>query len=372
MMAQIDRRMVLGGLLAASLPRCGRAHATQPPETGPLSGRAVAALLTQHKVPGASLAIINDGALVARWCYGFAKAERAVAADTCFCAGSISKTINALAILKLVSASRLDLDAPVNDHLVSWKLPDNVFTERRAVTVRMLLSHTGGTTVTVFDGYAPGRPLPTLRQILDGAPPANNDPVRVAWPPEMAFRYSGGGITVLQQLVVDLAGEPYPTAIARLVLDPLGMVHSDYLQESERRAHAPIALGHDAQGAVLPGGFRIHPELAAAGLWTTPSDIARAVLAIIRSSQGKADAFLPQPLARSMLTPVAQDAGLGVFLDGTGLFTHVGTTAGYHALFIADAQAGRASIVMNNGDDGDAVCVELNHRVAQQFGWHHA
>jgi len=93
------------------------------------------------------------------------------------------------------------------------------------------------------------------------------------------------------------------------------------------------------------------------------------VLAIIYSSQGQADAFLPQPLARAMLTPVVQEAGLGVFLDGTGLFTHVGATAGYHALFVADAAAARACVVMNNGDDGDAVSVELNRRVAQEFGW---
>src|SRR5581483_11192669 len=183
MKPQIDRRIVLGGLLAASLPPCAFARASEPPDTGLLSVTAVGALLAQHKVPGASLAIVDEGALAAAWCYGFARADRAVAADTRFSAGSIRKTVNALAILKLVSLSRLDLDAPVNDHLVRWKLPDNVFTEKRAVTVRMLLSHTGGTTVTVFDGYAPDRRLPTITQILDGTPPANNDPVRVAWPP---------------------------------------------------------------------------------------------------------------------------------------------------------------------------------------------
>jgi CubicO group peptidase (beta-lactamase class C family) len=371
-MPPFDRRIVLGGLLAASLPRRGIAHASEPPDAGPLSAGAVGELLAQHKVPGAGLAIIDGGALAAHYCYGFAQGQRAVTKDTLFRAASISKTINALAILKLVALSRLNLDAPVNDHLVGWKLPDNVFTETRAVTVRMLLSHTGGTTVTDFDGYAQGQKLPSITQILDGAAPSNNDPVRVAWPPGHAFRYSGGGITILQQLIVDVTGEPYPAAIARLVLTPLGMTHSNYVQEAERLADAPIAFGHGSNGAVLPGGFRVHPELAAAALWTTPADIARTVLAIIRAAHGRPGAFLPRALAQTMLTPVTQEAGLGVFLDGTGLFTHVGASAGYHALFIADAAAERATVMMNNGDDGDAVCLELNRRAVQHFGWDRA
>jgi len=371
-MTRIDRRIVLGALATATLPRRAFALAIEPPSGGPLSAKAVGDLLAQHKVPGASLAIIDDGALAATWCYGFARGERAVAADTRFRAASISKTINALAILKLVALSRLDLDAPVNDHLVAWKLPDNVFTEKRAVTVRMLLSHTGGTTVTDFAGYAPGRPLPMIAQTLDGVPPANNDPVRVAWPPGFAFRYSGGGITVLQQMLTDLTGEPYPTAIERLVLHPLEMTASNYVQQAELLTETPIALGHGIDAAPIAGGFRIHPELAAAGLWTTPTDLARAVLAIIRSARGKRDSFLPLSLAQAMLAPVVQDAGLGVFLDGTGLFTHTGATAGYHALFVADAAAERASIVMTNGENGDDVCVEMNRRVAQEFGWHRA
>src|SRR5581483_3105448 len=255
MRAPMDRRIVLGGLLATTVPRRGAARpAPAPPDEGPLSLTAVADLLAQHKVPGASLAIINEGALAATWCYGLARGERAVTPDTLFRAASISKTINALAILRLVAEGSLDLDAPVNDHLVGWKLPDNVFTEKRGVTVRLLLSHTGGTTVTDFDGYPVDRPVPTITQILDGAPPANNDPVRVAWPPGHAFRYSGGGVTVLQQLLVDLTGESYPAAIERLVFDPLGMMHSGY-DDLAFFPMAPLALGHGADGALIPGGF---------------------------------------------------------------------------------------------------------------------
>jgi CubicO group peptidase (beta-lactamase class C family) len=368
-MVQIDRRVALGGLLAAAAPRLGLARpALAPPEAGPLSAKSIGALLAQHKVPGASLAIIHEGTLTATYCYGVAQGERPVTANTRFQAASISKTINALAILRLSALSRLDLDNPVNQHLVGWKLPDNVFTEKRTVTVRMLLSHCGGTTVTVFDGYLPRRPPPTLMQILDGEHPATNDPVRVAWPPGLAFRYSGGGITILQQLIADVTRESYPAAVARLVLGPLGMRHSNYVQQPDVLARAQLALAHGDDGAPDPDGFRIHPELAAAGLWSTPGDLARAVLAIIRSWHGMAGAFLPQSLAQAMLTPVVQDAALGVFRDGS-LFTHVGASIGYRAHFVGDAAAERATVMMTNGDNGDDVCIELHRRASEHFHW---
>ena len=368
-MIHISRRAACAGLLATALPRRAFARrALAPPDSGPLSDKAVSELLARHKVPGASLAIINESALAASYGYGVARGEQPVEPSTRFQAASISKTINALAVLRLAALGRLGLDDPVNRHLTAWKLPDNVFTETRPVTVRMLLSHSGGTTVTVFDGYVPGRPQPSLTQILDGVHPAGNDPVRVAWPPGHAFRYSGGGITVLQQMIIDVTGETYPAAIAKLVLTPLAMAHSGYAQSPEVLPRGEIALAHGADGVRIAGGFRIHPELAAAGLWTTPTDIARAVLAIIRSWHGKSGAFLPQSLARAMLTPVVQDAGLGIFM-ANHLFTHVGANTGYRALFIADAATERAAVVMTNGDDGDYVCTELNRRAAEHFGW---
>jgi CubicO group peptidase (beta-lactamase class C family) len=366
-MPHIDRRIALGGLLAAALPRRGLAALEiERPESGSLGTRAVGDLLAEHNVPGASLAIIHKGAVAATFSYGFACDDSAVTAVTRFQAASISKTINALAILKLVAQSRFGLDDPVNEHLTSWKLPDNAFTQRTPVTVRMLLSHSGGTTVTDFAGYLPGRPLPTVAQILDGDSPANSDPVRVAWPPGRAFHYSGGGVTILQQLVVDVTGQSYPAVVERLVLAPLGMTQSGYASPVEG---AQVAVAHDGDGEAYPSGFRVHPELAAAGLWTTPGDLARAVVAIMRSANGADDAFLPQPLAQAMLTPVVREAGLGVFLGDDRLFTHVGATAGYRALFVADFRAERGTVVMTNGDYGDRVCAELNRRVAEYLHW---
>jgi CubicO group peptidase (beta-lactamase class C family) len=373
-MANITRRQLLTGTVAAAAGFSASRGVAAPispdvPGSGPLSIAAIGELLTQYKVPGASLAIADKGELVATYCYGLAQAERAVTPQTLFQAASISKTANALAVLQLAAAGRFGLDDPVNAHLTSWKLPDNALTETTPVTARMLLSHTGGTTVPGFAGYLPGSPLPTLREILDGTPPANSAPVRVEWPPGSAFHYSGGGITVLQQMVIDVTGQSYAEALDRLVLRPLTMAESSDRQEYGAGDLAGLALAHGPDGSLNPGGFRIHPELAAAGLWTTPRDLMRMVLGIIGSWNGAPGAFLAQNFARQMLVPVKANSGLGVFIDADGVFSHLGSNIGYRALYAGDVKTGKAMVVMTNGDNGEGACDEVRKRVAQVYGW---
>jgi CubicO group peptidase (beta-lactamase class C family) len=144
-------------------------------------------LLGQHKVRGASLAIIQNGEIVATYGYDVAQPNQPVTLRTRFQAASISKTFSALAVLKLVEASEFRLDDPVNQQLQSWKLPDNALIAATPVIIRMLLNHTGGTNTPGFVGYRLGAPLPTLIEILNGSPPANLSPIRVEWPRGRTF-----------------------------------------------------------------------------------------------------------------------------------------------------------------------------------------
>lgn len=375
-MTEAHRRDVLLGLAAsaasAGAPGIARASAIvrlEPPPEGALSTDAVSALLQQHKVPGVSLAIIENSALVATYSYGSAQAERPVTPQTQFQAASISKTVNALAVLKLVQSGRIRLDDPVNAHLQSWKLPGNALTAAMPVTIRMLLSHTGGTTVSGFWGYARTAPIPTLVEILDGKPPANSAPVIVDQPPGQLFRYSGGGTTVLQQMVIDLTGETYPAMLQRLVLDPIGMRESSFVQPPAEVTIERAAFGHREDGTLTPGGFTIHPEMAAAGLWTTARDLSRMVSAIIRSCAGEPNAFLDQGLAREMLTPVSEGSGLGVFIDKSGVFSHKGGNIGYRCLHVGNPRTGHGMAAMTNSDNGEIICNELRQRVANAYGW---
>jgi CubicO group peptidase (beta-lactamase class C family) len=226
-----SRRALLTGGLASLLPFAIRAQS--PSRARELLGP----LLSRHRVPGASVALIRDGEITER---------AAIGADpqTLFQAASISKVVTAVTVLRLVEQGRLGLDTPVNEMLRSWALPG---TGAQSVTPRLLLSHRGGTTVPGFPGYAVGATLPTLLQILDGTPPANTPAVRVAWPPGQAFRYSGGGIMVLQRLVMDTGAAEFDKLARELVLTPVGMVRSGFFQPLPA-TESDAASAHDLLG----------------------------------------------------------------------------------------------------------------------------
>jgi CubicO group peptidase (beta-lactamase class C family) len=339
------------------------------PPDGPLSADAVDELLRAHNVPGASIAVIEHGTVTAAYAYGTAQGTRAVDQPTRFQAASISKFINALGVLKLVQAGRLGLDDPVNRHLTSWRVPENELTATAAVTLRMLLNHSGGTTVDGFPGYLRTDVLPNVVQILDGLAPANTPAVRVVKPPGEAYIYSGGGTTVLQQLVMDVTDMAYEEALQQLVLRPLGMAESSFEQPPIPELIERSAFGHARDGRQISGGFRLHPEQAAAGLWTTPRDLCKALLAVIRSYTGEPNSFLGQALARAMLTRGLGQAGLGIFITDPGGFYHGGSNVGFRALCGASPARRRGFVVMANGDNGDPICIGLRQRIVEAYPW---
>jgi CubicO group peptidase (beta-lactamase class C family) len=186
-----------------------------------------------YKVPGVSIAVINNG--VIEWAKGYGVREYGtnfpVTVETLFQAASISKPIAAMASLRLVEKGKLNLDEDVNKKLVSWKMPENEFTKTEKVTLRGLLTHNAGLSVSGFPGYPTHtNPLPTVLQVLDGSPPANTKPVRVIRIPGTQWSYSGGGITVMQQLLMDVSGKPFPALMKEAVLNKLKMKNSTYEQ----------------------------------------------------------------------------------------------------------------------------------------------
>ena len=199
------------------------------------------------KVPGVSVAVIDRG--VIDWARGYGVAEagsgRAVTPDTLFQAASISKPVAAMAALRVVQEGKLALDDDVNLHLSSWKVPASDFTREQKVTLRRLLSHTAGLTVHGFRGYASGEAVPTLLQVLDGESPANSGPIRVDILPGSANRYSGGGFTVAQQLLIDVTQQPFDRLVGALVLEPLGISRSGYAAPSPDGVGANVASAHD-------------------------------------------------------------------------------------------------------------------------------
>jgi CubicO group peptidase (beta-lactamase class C family) len=336
--------------------------------------------LERFNVPGASWVVIEDGAVHETGTAGLVEADgsQAVAPDTLFQAASISKPIAVLAMLRLVDRGLLDLDEDVNEKLTSWQVPPTG-AWRPVVTLRQLASHSAGLTVHGFPGYAEGAALPTTVQILDGVRPTNTFGVRVDLVPGTQFRYAGGGTIVIQQLLEDVTGTPFRELVRDLVLEPLGMSDSDYAQPLPPELHGRAAVAHDERGRPLEGRWHAYPELAAAGLWTTPTDLAKAAVGVQRMYAGADDALLSPELAREMLThhiPARQrigglgHLGLGFFLDDSGRrFGHSGGNAGFSCHLLADRDTGQGAVVMTNGDNGGWVVQRAFAAVATAYGW---
>jgi len=333
-------------------------------------------LMQLYNCPGLSVAVIDNFKIAWAKAYGVTEAgtHTPVTVHTLFQAGSISKPVAATGTLSLIEHGTLSLDENVNLKLKSWQVPDNEFTKDEKVTLRRLMSHSAGLTVHGFPGYEVGTPIPTLVQIFNGEPPANTAPIRVDFVPGTKFRYSGGGVTIEQQLVMDVTGKPFPQFMRETVLDKIGMADSSYEQPLPPVRAAATATGTRADGTLIPGRWHIYPEMAAAGLWTTATDLAKFGIEIALSKQGKANHVLSEATTREMLKPQIEQVGLGFFLNGhknPEEFGHNGSDEGFQALLIMFADSGKGVAIMANSDNGISVANQLTQSVAKEYGWNY-
>lgn len=335
-----------------------------------------------YHVPGVSIAVIDRGQVAWAKGYGVLRAGEAatVTPTTLFQAASISKAVTATAALQLVQRGQLGLDTPVNRALHSWQLPENALTRQHPVTLRQLLSHTAGIGVPGYLGYASGQPLPTLLEVLKGQPPATSLPVRVEQLPGKGYAYSGGGYEVVQLLMQDATATPFPDLMERELLGPLGMTRSRFAQPLPADLVAQAAAAHQLGGTPLPGRWHTYPELAAAGLWSTPSDLARWLLALSQSARhDQPSALLSPELTQQMLKNHSPGLagwwhayGLGLNLHGRGRslsFGHSGINQGYRALAVMYPHTGQGVVIMTNGENGIPLYEEILRSVAVAYDW---
>lgn len=325
--------------------------------------------MADRNVPGVSVAVFRDGEIV--WAEGFGLADvesnRPVTPETLFQAASISKPVAAMAALRLAQDGKVDLDENVNVYLTSWKVPDNEFTKETSVTLRDLLSHTAGLTVHGFPGYARSETVPSTVGVLDGE--GNTDPIRVDIPPRTKRRYSGGGYTVAQQLMVDVTGKAFPEFMAESVLSPLGMVDSTFEQPLPEALHDRAATAYLDDGTAVEGLWHVYPEMAAAGLWTTPTDLARFAMAVQDGLAGEDGPVLTSAMVKEMLTPPVEPGyGLGLSLDDHR-FGHGGGNAGFRCALTALYEGGNGVVVMTNADEGSAVGKRILLTLFDHYGW---
>jgi CubicO group peptidase (beta-lactamase class C family) len=335
----------------------------------------LAGRMSFYKVNGLSIAVIHNYQLA--WARGYGLADlsehRPVTTQTLFQAASISKSLNAVGILKLVQEGRLSLTDDINRYFKTFRFATDSITNYKKITMGNLLSHTAGLTVHGFSGYEAGDSIPTIVQVLRGQKPANNEPVKSQYEPGLKVEYSGGGIAISQLIVDDITHEAYDRYQWNNVLEPLGMVRSFYTQPPPENKIPILATGYRADGREIKGKFHIYPEMAAAGLWTNPTDLSSFIIEMQLAYEGKSHKVLSKYMSHLMLTPyqVLGNTGLGVFIEKRGdrtYFEHGGANEGFRSQYYGSLDGGDGVVVMVNSDNGEIID-EIINSVAKTYGW---
>ncbi len=333
-------------------------------------------IMDRFHVPGVSVAVIKDFKVHWAKAWGVADAETGIAVntETMFQAASMSKPVAAMASLKAVQDGKFELDQDINTILKSWKIPEGPFTKDNPVTPRQLMSHTSGMGDGFgFPGYTPSASLPTLSQILDGLPPSNTGPVRLERTPLTAHKYSGGSVTIQQLALTEVIGRPFPQLMREFVLDPIGMTNSTFEQPLPQVREKQAARAHDGSGRAKSPRWHVYPEMAAAGLWTTPADLAKLLIEVQLSLLGRSNRILSRAMTQEMVTPV----GVGPFAVGFRIekqgegwyFGHSGGNWGFISDMAAHRAKGYGVVIMTNGDNGGILTREIRERVARAYNW---
>ena len=353
-----------------------RIEAPQIPNRQGLDGLTLQEVMAKLHTPGVSVAVIKD--FKVQWAKGYGVADvktgRPVEVDTLFQAASISKPVTAMAAMKFVQDGRFSLDDDVNKLLKSWHVPESELTREQSVTPRSLFSHTSGADDGFgFPGYPPGAPVPTLVQILNGEKPSNVGPVKFVRPPYQGYKYSGGGIVIMQVALTDMLGMPFDDIVQSTILGPLGMSNSTYQQPLPEAIQAHAAHAYDNDGKPMDAPWHVYPEQAAAGLWTTPSDLAKVAIELQRAVRGPSGTVLKEETARQMIAPTgAGPFGVGFQIEQKGqgwYFSHGGGNWGFRCHLLAHVRKGYGVVIMTNSDNGEAVYAEIEARVAAVYGW---
>ena len=319
-----------------------------------------------YKVPGASVAVLDKNRL--EWARGYGvrdgHSREPVMADTMFQAGALGRPVAAFAALKLVDKGRLELDDDIGKLLRRATLPPSGAGAPGKVTVRGLLSQAEIFPDAGLPGYAPDVRTPSLVALLEGGVPSAPPPVEV--------QADGAGYAYLQALLEDVTATTFPALMKESVLDPLGLRNSTFDVPLPEAMRIAAASGHGREGRPEEGKWLNYPAAAAAGLWSTPSDLATFASDALETATGKDGRVLSTGLARAMLTPQSENRGFGFVIDGAGQdvrFHLEGRTRGFRCALVVYPYKGQGVVVMTNSENGALLIEEVLRAVSAAYEW---
>ncbi|HLP93673.1 MAG TPA: serine hydrolase domain-containing protein [Saprospiraceae bacterium] len=334
----------------------------------------IAEQMAKYKVNGMSIAVIHNYQIAWAKGYGWADVaeQKPMTAETLFEPGSISKTLNAVGILKLAQDKKVDLYTDINQYLKSWKFPYDSLSKGKKINLAQLLSHQAGLTVHGFPGHDINGPIPTVYEVLDGKEPSFTPAVRSAFEPDLYFQYSGGGTTISQVLLSDVTGQAYDVWMYENVLKPIGMVNSTYAQPPAREKWPLCSSAYHGDGTPIERKFHVYPEQAAAGLWMTPSDLCQYIIDMQLAWKGKPSRVLSPEMVKLHLTPYNNGpAAMGTFIedhDGMVYFQHGAGNDGFCGQFFGSMEDGYGVAIFLNSDNG-RLLGEVINSVAKAYNW---
>ncbi|MCD6066502.1 MAG: beta-lactamase [Bacteroidetes bacterium] len=326
------------------------------------------------KVKGLSIAVVHNYKVVWAKGYGWAdeKKKRVVTTETLFEPGSISKSLNAIGVLKLVQDKKLDLNVDINTYLKSWKFPYDSLSKNKKITLAHLLSHSAGLSVTGFPGYDRKAKLPTIPQILDGKAPANTPAVRSEFEPGLKYKYSGGGTTISRLIITDVTRQPYDKFMYDNILKPMGMANSFFSQPPPSDKLKLLATAYYSDGSEVKNKFHVYPEQGPDGLWTTPTDLCNYIVETQLAYEGRSSKVLTPEMTQLRLTPyIDESVALGVFIQERGkakYFSHGARNEGFSGQYYGSLEGGNGVAIFLNTDNS-SIIDEVVNSVATVYKW---
>ncbi|MDW3192057.1 MAG: serine hydrolase domain-containing protein [Cytophagales bacterium] len=316
-------------------------------------------IMKANHVPGAFVALIESDQVIYQAYFGYSdlKYKLPITNQTGFNIGSISKVFAAWGIMRLVEKGKIGLDSAANKYLNQWQFPESDY-DSNLITIRSLLSHTAGLSVHGYYGWKKVKNKPTLLESLSGTPKKYTKVALIA-EPQTKYQYSGGGYSVLQQIIEEVTGDKFEHYMDTAVLSPMGMYNSSFTIDD--RILAQSSKEYNKRGREIQ--FEHFTETAAAGLHTTPDDLIKFIkLTFSKLNSGKSDStVISASTLNEMLkvVPASEKTipyGLGYRRQhSSNSWWHGGANSGWWAIIGINPQHNFGLIVLTNSFSGNKV-----------------